>query len=59
MAFAGSTPFTISGLPIAHDAAVIEAGADMAIGQNATLGLAYNGQLAQDHSFKGVLALKF
>lgn len=62
MAFAGSTPFTISGLPIARDAAVIEAGADMAIGRNATLGLAYNGQLGQDtqdHSFKGVLAVKF
>lgn len=62
MAFAGSTPFTISGLPIARDAAVIEAGADMAIGRNTTLGLAYNGQLGQDtqdHSFKGVLAVKF
>jgi len=62
MTFAGSTPFTISGLPIARDTAVVEAGADVAIGRNATLGLAYNGQLAQDnadHSFKGVLAVKF
>ena len=37
-------------------------GPHLAIGKNATLGLAYNGQLAedtQDHSFKGVLAVRF
>lgn len=62
MAFADSTPFTISGLPIARDAAMVEAGLDLAAGRGTTFGIAYAGQLAedtQDHSFKGVLAVKF
>ena len=63
LAFAGgSSPFTITGLPIARNAALVEAGLDLAIGPSATLGLSYNGQLAadaQDHSFKGVLAVRF
>lgn len=63
LAFAGgSSPFTVAGLPIARNAALVEAGLDLAIGPSATLGLSYNGQLAadaQDHSFKGVLAVRF
>ncbi|WP_175525697.1 autotransporter domain-containing protein [Bosea sp. OK403] len=62
LAFAGSSAFSIAGIPIARDAAVVEAGLDLAIGKSATLGLAYTGQLAQDtqdHAFKGVLAVKF
>ncbi|POR52506.1 outer membrane autotransporter protein [Bosea psychrotolerans] len=62
LAFAGSSAFSIAGIPIARDAAVVEAGLDLAIGKNATLGLAYTGQLAQDtqdHAFKGVLAVRF
>ncbi|POR50394.1 autotransporter outer membrane beta-barrel domain-containing protein [Bosea psychrotolerans] len=62
LAFAGSSAFTIAGLPIARDAAMAEAGLDLAIGRNATLGVSYAGQLAedaQDHSFKGVLAVRF
>jgi outer membrane autotransporter protein len=62
LAFAGSSTFTVAGLPIARDAAMVEAGLDLAIGRNATLGVSYNGQLAedtQDHSFKGVLAVRF
>lgn len=62
LAFAGSSAFTIAGLPIARDAAMVEAGLDVAVGRSATLGLSYAGQLAedtQDHAFKGVLAVKF
>jgi outer membrane autotransporter protein len=62
LAFAGSIPFTIAGLPIARNAAIVEAGLDLGIGRGATLGVAYNGQLAedaQDHTFKGVLAVRF
>jgi fibronectin-binding autotransporter adhesin len=49
-------------VPIAKNAAVVEAGLDLAISQSATLGLSYTGQLAedtQDHAFKGVLAVRF
>ncbi|WP_055729684.1 autotransporter outer membrane beta-barrel domain-containing protein [Bosea thiooxidans] len=62
LAFAGSSAFTIAGLPIARDAAMVEAGLDVAVGRSATLGLSYAGQLAedtQDHAFKGVLSVKF
>lgn len=56
------SPASNAGPPIARDAALAEAGLDLAIRRNATLGQAYTGQLAadaQDHSFKGVLAVKF
>jgi len=62
LAFAGSSAFTIAGLPIARDAALTEAGLDLAISRNATLSLSYTGQLAtdaQDHSIKGALAVRF
>jgi len=62
LAFSGSNAFTVAGLPIARDTALVEAGLDLAIGRSATLGVSYNGQLAddaQDHAFKGVLAVRF
>lgn len=62
LAFAGSTPFSIAGLPIARNAALVEAGLDLALGAGVTLGASYTAQLAedtQDHAFKGVLAIKF
>jgi outer membrane autotransporter protein len=62
LAFTGSSAFTVAGLPIAKDAAVVEAGLDLAISKSASLGLAYTGQLAQDtqdHAFKGTLAVRF
>ena len=55
-------PFTISGVPIARDALLAEAGLDLAIGRNATLGVSYTGQLAsnvQDHAAKGKFSWKF
>jgi outer membrane autotransporter protein len=62
LAFAGSNSFSVSGLPIAKNAAIVEAGLDLAISKSATLGVSYTGQIAkdaQDHSFKGVLAVRF
>lgn len=55
VAFAGTSAFTIAGVPIARDAAIIETGLDMRVSDNATLGVSYSGQLAagaQDHGFK-------
>ena len=61
-AFAGGAGFTVAGVPIARDAAVVEAGLDFALSPAATLGLGYTGQIAggaQQHGFKGSLAVRF
>ncbi|MCZ8547801.1 autotransporter outer membrane beta-barrel domain-containing protein, partial [Mesorhizobium qingshengii] len=61
-AFAGGDAFTIAGVPIARDAAVIEAGFDLQMSANATLGLSYSGQFgggAVDNSAKVNLGVKF
>ncbi|KRE16815.1 hypothetical protein ASE63_13855 [Bosea sp. Root381] len=62
LAFSGSSRFSVAGIPIEKNAALVEAGLDLAISRTATLGVSYTGQLAenvQDHTFKGVLAVKF
>lgn len=62
MRFAGSSAFTIAGVPVARDAAVIEAGLDYAITPNATLGIAYDGQFgsgAVDQSIRASFIMKF
>ena len=63
LAFAASgVPFTIAGVPIARDSLLAEAGLDLAIGRNATVGVSYVGQLAshvQDHAAKGKFSWKF
>jgi outer membrane autotransporter protein len=63
LAFQGpGVPFTVSGVPLARDSLLAEAGLDLAIGRNATLGLSYAGQLARnvvDHAAKGKFAWKF
>jgi len=62
LAFAGSNTFTIAGVPISKDSAVVEAGLDLNLSPRATLGLSYTDQLAsgaQDHSFKANLAIRF
>ena len=63
LAFLNSgTAFTISGVPIARDALLAEAGLDLAIGHNATVGVSYVGQIAgrvQDHAAKGRFSWKF
>jgi len=54
--FIGSDAFTVSGLPIAEDAALIEAGLDFKLTEDATLGISYNGQFASGAKQNGVNA---
>jgi len=59
---APSAPYTISGVPIARDALLAEAGLDLALSRNATLGVSYTGQVAskvQDHAAKGKFSWRF
>ncbi len=59
---AGGSPFTVSGLPIAEDALVMDVGLDVAITETASLGVFYSAQLsdgAQDQSVRGTLNWKF
>jgi outer membrane autotransporter protein len=58
----GGVPFTIAGVPIAKDSALLETGFDIDLTSSAKLGLAYSGQLAsdaQDHAVKGNFLWKF
>ena len=63
LAFASGSPaFLIAGVPIAVDTAVLEGGADMRVSPAATIGLAYQGQLASgadEHSLKGLWRFRF
>ncbi|MFS8049625.1 autotransporter domain-containing protein [Rhizobium sp. BR 314] len=61
-AFAGSDTFTVAGVPIAQDAALIEAGLDVNLTKAATLGVAYQGQFgdgAMQNGFKADFSVKF
>jgi outer membrane autotransporter protein len=54
--------FTIAGVPLARDAALVEAGVDLEITGNAKVGVSYAGQLSnsvQDHSVKGNFTWRF
>lgn len=62
LSFAGGSPFSITGIPIAKNAAVLDAGLDLAVAPNATLSLSYGGQYsarAIEQTVKGSLAVKF
>ncbi|GLR87342.1 autotransporter outer membrane beta-barrel domain-containing protein [Bradyrhizobium iriomotense] len=62
LAFSGGSAFTVAGVPIARDAALVEAGLDLAITPTATFGVAYGGQFARsatDQSVKGTFAVRF
>jgi outer membrane autotransporter protein len=63
LAFLGTgAGFTVAGLPLARDSALIDAGFDVAVRPNATLGLSYSGQLADNvryHAVKGNATLRF
>jgi autotransporter-associated beta strand protein len=48
--FAGGTPFNVTGVPIAADTVLSEAGIDMNFRQNMTLGLSWSGQFAEGAS---------
>jgi outer membrane autotransporter protein len=58
----GGVPFTIAGVPIAKDSALVETALDLDITSRAKLGIAYSGQLAadaQDHAVKSNFLWKF
>jgi outer membrane autotransporter protein len=56
------TAFSISGVPLARDAALVESGVDLNINPSVTIGVSYVGQLSDrvnDHSVKGNLSWRF
>lgn len=60
--FAGSSDFLIAGVPIARNAALIEAGVDVDLTPKSTLGLSYRGQIAENarqHEINGMLSIRF
>ncbi len=63
LAFEGTaSAFTVAGVPLARDAALLEAGLDVSITPRASIGVSYVGQLAQslqDNSVRGNLLIKF
>ncbi|MCC8395409.1 autotransporter-associated beta strand repeat-containing protein [Paraburkholderia sp. MMS20-SJTR3] len=62
LAFAGGSPFDIAGVPIARDAALVEAGLDFHVTRNASLGLTYRGQFGSGTTsqyVQGSLTMRF
>ncbi|WP_245441566.1 autotransporter domain-containing protein [Rhizobium vallis] len=62
LSFDGGSIFTVAGVPIRRDAAVIEAGLDFTVTPAATFGLSYSGQFASDANDQSVhanLSVKF
>ncbi|OYW22074.1 MAG: hypothetical protein B7Z52_00010 [Burkholderiales bacterium 12-64-5] len=58
----GTTPFSVSGVPIAEDALLLEAGLSYALSPKATLGASYTSQLAStaaQNAFTAQFSLKF
>ena len=56
------TCFAISGVPLAHDAALVEAGLDLRLSPRAKLGASYSGELAghlQDNAVKANFTWNF
>jgi len=54
--------FSITGVPLAEDSALIDAGLDLALGPNTTAGVSYSGQFGdgvQDNAVKGRFAWLF
>jgi subtilase-type serine protease len=62
LSFGTGPAFLTAGLPIDRDALVAEAGLDLRIARDTTLGVAYTGQIgdrAQDHAVKGNFTYRF
>jgi outer membrane autotransporter protein len=58
----GGAAFTLAGSPIARDALVAEAGLDLAVAPNASLGISWTGQFADqshDNAVKDNFGWKF
>jgi outer membrane autotransporter protein len=56
------TGFTVAGAPIARDAALVSAGADLQVTPRAAVGIGYTGEIAanaRDNSVKGFFSWKF
>ncbi|WP_176083519.1 autotransporter domain-containing protein, partial [Martelella sp. HB161492] len=61
-AFATSRAFTVTGVPIAEDTALVGAGIDFGVTQNATFGLGYQGRFgssAKENVFSANLNVAF
>lgn len=61
-AFNGSSNFTVSGVPLAQDVAIVEVGFTTSLSETLDLGVSYNGQFGsrvQDHGVRGDLSWKF
>ncbi|MGX7876714.1 autotransporter domain-containing protein [Mesorhizobium sp. ORM6] len=56
VAFANGDPFTVSGAPLATDAAVLDAGIDLAVLKDVTFGVSYSGQLSKSGVQNGAKA---
>ena len=62
MALAGGSPYTVSGVPIAKNVAVVEAAMDFALSRNSKLSISYGGQFGsgtRDHGVKATLNVRF
>lgn len=62
LSFRGGNAYTVTGVPISRDAAVVEAGLDLAVKKHVTFSLAYSGQAgggAQANSAQASLAWMF
>ncbi|MXQ12251.1 autotransporter outer membrane beta-barrel domain-containing protein [Microvirga makkahensis] len=62
LAFGAGSPFTVAGAPIAENSLVIETEIGINIGTSMTMGVSYDGQLAedvQDHAVKGNFTVRF
>ncbi len=62
LAFGNGPTFLSAGIPIARDALVAQAGLDLRVAPNATLGIAYTGQIGdrvEDHAVKGNFTWRF
>lgn len=62
VSFAGGSGFTIAGTPIARDAALVEAGLDMAVSRDVRAGIAYDGQISRSetgHTIRAGVSIAF
>ncbi len=62
LGFGTGPSFLVAGTPISRDALVAEAGLDLRVTRDTTLGVAYTGQVgarAQDHAVKGNFTYRF
>jgi outer membrane autotransporter protein len=62
LAFAGGGAFNVLGVPIAQNSAIVEAGLDVRLAPNASLGVSYGGQFgsgALDQSVRGTFSVQF